>query len=155
MASALETVTIPGGRGDLARLGDLTILNDCYNANPASFRAAIELAGALRGGRRLVFVAGTMRELGPSSAERHAEIAERLAALDPDLLAAVGEFGPALEPYRAGLGDRLLVAPDADTMGRMLAPRLEGGELVVLKGSRGVALERLLPLLASRTVHRD
>lgn len=155
VARALEAVTIPGGRGELTAVGDLTVLNDCYNANPASFRAAIELAQSLRRGRRLVFVAGTMRELGRESDARHAEIAERLVALAPDLLAAVGEFGPALEPYRGQLGDRLLVAPDPEAMGRLLAPRLRGGELVVLKGSRGVALERLLPLLTTRTVHRD
>jgi UDP-N-acetylmuramoyl-tripeptide--D-alanyl-D-alanine ligase len=155
VASALGAVRIPGGRGELVSLGDLLVLNDCYNANPASFRAAIELADSIRSGRRLVFVAGSMLELGPESAARHAEIAERLVALRPELLAGVGEFGPALEPHRAALDDRLLVAPDAATMGPMLATRLRGGELLVLKGSRGVALERMLPLLTSRTVHPD
>ena len=60
--------TMPGGRGELIQAGGLTILNDCYNANPQSFRAAIATAQAMRGGRRLVFVAGTMRELGAESA---------------------------------------------------------------------------------------
>ena len=64
-----------------SRYGGLTVLNDAYNANPASFRAAIELARALRGRRRLVFVAGTMRELGDASAALHAEIAALLVAL--------------------------------------------------------------------------
>ena len=72
-------------------------------------------------------------------------------ALRPELLAAVGDFVAALEPYRASLGDRLLTAPDAPALGPLLAARLEGNELVVLKGSRGVALERLLPDLAART----
>jgi UDP-N-acetylmuramoyl-tripeptide--D-alanyl-D-alanine ligase len=156
VAVALETVTIPGGRGDLSRHGDLTILNDSYNANPASFRAAIELAATLRSGRPLVFVAGTMRELGPDSAKLHQEIADRLIDLDPDLIGAVGEFVPALDRYAERLGDRLLTAPDAVTMGKRLAPRLKGSELVVIKGSRGVALERLLPDLvaaATRPAH--
>ena len=133
------------------QVGGLTVLNDSYNANPASFRAAIDLARALRGGRRLVFVAGTMRELGEASAGLHAEVASHLVALKPDLLAAIGEFVPALEPYRSALGSRLLTAPDTEALAPLLAERLAGDELVVLKGSRGVALERLLPDLAART----
>ncbi len=151
VAAALGRVSLPGGRGELTQHGALTILNDSYNANPASFRAVIEVARSMRGNRRLVFVAGTMRELGPDAARWHAEIAEALVALDPDLLAAVGEFGPALVPYADRLGERLLTAPDALTMGEQLAPRLAGDELVVLKGSRGVTLERMLPALIART----
>ncbi len=151
VAAALGRVSLPGGRGELTQHEALTILNDSYNANPASFRAVIEVARAMRGNRRLVFVAGTMRELGPDAARWHAEIAEALVALDPDLLAAVGEFGPALVPYADRLGERLLTAPDALTMGEQLAPRLAGDELVVLKGSRGVTLERMLPALIART----
>ena len=149
VAAALEAVRLPGGRGELTQVGDLSVLNDSYNANPASFRAAIELARALRGDRRLVFVAGTMRELGEASPALHAEIASQLVTLKPDLLGAVGEFVEALAPYQARLGDRLITAPDAVALGPLLAARLQGGELVVLKGSRGVALERLLPDLAA------
>ncbi len=66
-AASLESFSIPSGRGELIQEGALTILNDCYNANPQSFRAAIATAAAIRGTRRLVFVAGTMRELGEDS----------------------------------------------------------------------------------------
>lgn len=151
VAQALEAFTIPAGRGEVVEHGALTILNDCYNANPASFRALIDVVRAIRGGRRLVFVAGTMLELGADETRLHAEIAEALVALRPDILAAVGQFGPALEPYRNVLGDRLVVAEDAVSMGRRLGPRLAGDELVVLKGSRGVALERMIPDLLGRT----
>jgi UDP-N-acetylmuramoyl-tripeptide--D-alanyl-D-alanine ligase len=149
-ARALEQVRIPGGRGELLRVGGLTIINDSYNANPQSFRAVIEVARQLRGTRRLVFVAGTMLELGADQARWHHDIAERLVALGPDLLAAVGEFVPALAPWAAALGDRLLTAADVPTLGPLLAERLRGDELVVLKASRGVALERILPALRSR-----
>ena len=60
-------MTVPGGRSELSQVGGLTILNDCYNANPHSFAASIATARELRRGRRLVFVAGTMRELGPDA----------------------------------------------------------------------------------------
>ncbi len=148
--TALEDFALPGGRGELVHLGSLTILNDCYNANPQSFRAAIETAAALRGNRRLVFVAGTMRELGADSDALHAEIASALVGLQPDLLAVVGDFTTAVEPYAGALGDRLLRASDPLTLAPMLAERLSGDEVVVLKASRGVAMERIIPALADR-----
>ncbi|HEU5217332.1 MAG TPA: UDP-N-acetylmuramoyl-tripeptide--D-alanyl-D-alanine ligase [Gemmatimonadales bacterium] len=151
VARSLESLSLPGGRGELTQHGGLSVLHDAYNANPASFRAAIELARSLRATRRLVFVAGTMRELGESSGAHHAEIASLLVALRPDVLGAVGEFVPALEPYRQALGNRLITAPDAALLGPKLAARIEGDELVVLKGSRGVALERILPDLVARS----
>ena len=149
-ARALERFSIPDGRGELVQEGQLTILNDCYNANPQSFRAAIATAAALRGDRRLVFVAGTMRELGEDSPALHREIADALVELQPDLLAAVGDFVPALEPHARALGDRLVTAADPPALAPLLAARLRGDEIVVLKASRGVALERILPALAAR-----
>jgi len=149
-AAVLERFTLPGGRSELRQEGTLTILNDCYNANPDSFRAAIATAAELRQGRRLVFVAGTMRELGAESSRLHAEVARALVNLGPDLLAVVGEFVPAVALYAAQLGDRLVSAPDAPAVGPLVAARLQGDELVVLKASRGVALERILPQLIAR-----
>jgi UDP-N-acetylmuramoyl-tripeptide--D-alanyl-D-alanine ligase len=152
-AEALEHFSIPAGRGEVLQEGELTILNDCYNANPQSFRAAIATATALRGNRRLVFVAGTMRELGADAGTLHQEIAEALVDLHPELLAAVGDFVPALEPYAGALGHRLITAADPVALGPILAQHLRGDELVVLKASRGVALERILPALQARAKH--
>jgi len=150
VAEALRTLPIPSGRGEVIEAGGLTIINDAYNANPASFLAAIATARAMRGSRRLVFVAGSMRELGPDAARHHAAVAAALVGLEPDLLAAVGDFVPVLQPYAGRLGDRLVTAPDAPTMGALLKGRLEGDELVVLKASRGAALERILPYLTGQ-----
>ena len=94
-----------------------------------------------------MFIAGTMRELGDDSRALHAEIAAALVELEPDLLAAVGDFVPALAPYAGRLGDRLITAADPVALGPLVAARLTGGEVVVLKASRGVALERILPAL--------
>ena len=152
-ARALEGFAIPSGRGELVQEGDLTILNDCHNANPQSFRAAIATAMALRGERRLVFVAGTMRELGDAAPALHQEIAEALVDLHPELLAAVGEFVPALEPYAGALRHRLITAADPLALAPLLAERLRGDEIIVLKASRGVALERIIPALKARAKH--
>jgi UDP-N-acetylmuramoyl-tripeptide--D-alanyl-D-alanine ligase len=151
-ARALEDFAIPSGRGEVMQVGRLTILNDSYNANPQSFRSAIETARSLRGTRRLVFLAGTMRELGPESVALHAEIARALVELEPDLLGAVGEFVPALAPYAGRLGDRLITADDPVALGEKVSGRLSGDEVVVLKASRGAALERILPAL-TRQAH--
>jgi UDP-N-acetylmuramoyl-tripeptide--D-alanyl-D-alanine ligase len=152
-AAALEQFSIPEGRGDLLQEGELTILNDCYNANPQSFRAAIATVAALRGSRRLVFVAGTMRELGDDGPALHREIAAALVDLHPELLAVVGDFVPALEPYAGALRHRLVTAADPLALAPLLAQHLRGDELVVLKASRGVALERILPALKARARH--
>ncbi len=146
-AAALEDVKFPGGRGDIRRQAGLTVVDDCYNANPESFRAAMATAERLRQGHRLVWVVGTMRELGSSATEYHAEVAAGLVASQPDLIAAVGEFVPALEAHGEQLGDSLISAADVAGLGVALAPRLEAGDLVVLKASRGVALEGILPYL--------
>ena len=149
-ARALESFSIPAGRGELLQEGGLTILNDCYNANPQSFRAAIATATALRGKRRLVFVAGTMRELGEDSTALHLEVADALVKLNPDLLAVGGDFVPALERHAGALGERLITAADPMALAPILTQRLQGNEMIVLKASRGVALERILPALAAR-----
>jgi UDP-N-acetylmuramoyl-tripeptide--D-alanyl-D-alanine ligase len=150
VAGALEEFTLPSGRGELLQVGRLTVLNDCYNANPQSFRAAVATARSLRGSRRLVFVAGTMRELGAASPGLHAQVARELVALGADLLAVVGDFVPALEPYHRQLGETLITAPDPLALAPILSERLRGDEVVVLKASRGVALERILPALTAR-----
>lgn len=149
-ADALRNLRIPGGRGELIEAGGLTIINDSYNANPASFLAAIATARTMRAGRKLVFVAGTMRELGTEAARHHAAVAAALVGLEPDILAAVGDFVPALARYSDKLKGRLISAPDATSMGPLLKAKLQGDELIVLKASRGAALERILPFLTGQ-----
>lgn len=143
-ARALATVQAMGGRSEFRRLHGFAILNDCYNANPTSFRAALQTFGPIRQGRRSVVVVGTMLELGASSREWHETLAREIAATDPDVIAAVGEFVPAFKALEPGLHSRLLVAADAEALGRELAGELEGGEAILLKASRGIALERVL-----------
>jgi len=147
--AALAGVVIPGGRGGLLEAGALMIVDDSYNANPSSLRAAVALARwlARRRGRPLVLVVGTMLELGAESARLHAAAAAEIAAAPPDLVAAVGAFVPAFEAHRGALAGRLLTAPDAETLGPKLKGAVQGNAIVLLKASRGVALERVLRYL--------
>jgi UDP-N-acetylmuramoyl-tripeptide--D-alanyl-D-alanine ligase len=142
----LADVRVPEGRGAVREVAGLTVIDDSYNANPASLARAVEFAHWLAGrrGRPLAIVVGTMLELGPESDRLHAAAAAQIAGVQPALVGAVGAFGPAFGPHRRALGDRLLVAEDADALGPRLKAALKGNEIVLLKGSRGVALERVL-----------
>lgn len=132
-------------RGEFHHYGAMTVIADCYNANPASVQAAIDLLVSLpRAGGR-VAVLGTMRELGAESGRLHAETAAQVAASDVDLIVATGDFVAAFDEHAPALGDRLIREADPLEAYARFAGRLHGDEMVLLKGSRGVALERLLP----------
>lgn len=150
VAGALAKVHLPHGRCELIRKGDLLVLHDAYNANPASLAATLETAALLRGNRPLVVLVGSMLELGRESERLHQEMARKVLESNPDLIGALGEFVPPLERFTADSGDRLITADNAEELGRKVAARLRGDELVVLKASRGVALERALPAILNR-----
>jgi len=95
-------------------------------------------------------VVGSMLELGDESDRLHAAAAREIAALAPALIGAVGAFVPAFAPFSGTLGPRLVTASDAAALGPKLAAALRGDEIVLLKASRGVALERVLPFLTGR-----
>jgi UDP-N-acetylmuramoyl-tripeptide--D-alanyl-D-alanine ligase len=126
------------------------VLDDCYNANPASSRAALEAIVALREpGSRLVAVLGDMLELGAASDEAHRELGEDVARIAPDAhLVAVGrETRLTVETARA----RGVVAdhvPDAAVAIRRVSGLVaDGSSTVLVKGSRGIALERVVDAL--------
>lgn len=148
-ARGLQRVPAPKLRGEWRRIADLRVLADCYNSNPPSARAALELLASLEGERK-VAVLGTMRELGASADRLHRETAEAAAAhvgRGIDLVVATGAFATAFDPLAERLGDRLIRAQDPVAAYEEVRPRLSGDEVVLLKASRGEALERWLPLL--------
>src|SRR5438874_8536659 len=147
---ALASIQLPEGRGDLRTVGGMLVIDDSYNANPASMRRAVQTAAwlAQRQRRPLVVVVGTMLELGPESARLHAEAAREIVKRKPALVAAVGTFARVFETLREDLGGRLITAADANALGPKLKSALRGNELVLLKASRGVALERVLNHIA-------
>jgi UDP-N-acetylmuramoyl-tripeptide--D-alanyl-D-alanine ligase len=143
----LRRAQLPGGRGRMLRVANLVIIDDTYNANPTSLRRAVESAAQLARDRDrpLAIAVGSMLELGAESARLHAAAAADIVKREPALVGVVGsEFAAAFAPYRSRLGARLLAAPDADALGRQLKAALAGNEVLLLKASRGVALERVL-----------
>jgi UDP-N-acetylmuramoyl-tripeptide--D-alanyl-D-alanine ligase len=137
-------------RSEVAPLGHALLLNDAYNANPGSVRAALALLRDVGEGRQRVAVLGTMRELGAQAERAHREAADAALAMDFDLVCGIGEFGPALEAAAAvHRGAAILTAPDVDDLWPLLGPKLARDAAVLLKASRGVRLERLVPLLTT------
>ncbi|MEX0909144.1 MAG: hypothetical protein WDZ58_05205, partial [Gemmatimonadaceae bacterium] len=103
---------------------------------------------AADGARQRVVVLGTMRELGAGSAQCHAEIARLAVDSGADVVAGIGEFAPPLEGMSPGKA-RVVTADDVEALWPRLEPLLQPDALILLKASRGVRLERLLPYLTT------
>lgn len=147
-ATGMAQMPVPSMRGVWESLGTAVLINDAYNANPASMRAAIALLGAVGQGRQRVAILGSMRELGASSAAQHREVAQAALASPADVIVGVGDFASALAAL-APADPRVVTAAELDTLWPLLEPRLDKRAVILLKASRGMRLERLVPLLSS------
>ena len=151
-ARGIGGMSLPPMRSNVEKLGRLLLINDAYNSNPGSARAAIELlthaGGESARGRQRVAVLGTMLELGAAAPALHDEIARTALAANVDVIAGVGEFAHALRRVGAP-ADRVVGAADADAVWPLLVSRLQPDAIILLKGSRGVRLERIVPQLTS------
>jgi UDP-N-acetylmuramoyl-tripeptide--D-alanyl-D-alanine ligase len=134
-------------RGQVERAGGLKLLLDCYNANPQSTRASVEMLELQKGGAR-VAVLGSMLELGDLSDALHEDVLRHALARDVDVVVATGKFAQAARAVGAHSGRPALVILE-DPVGEYprLKGILKGDEVVLLKASRGVALEALVPLI--------
>jgi UDP-N-acetylmuramoyl-tripeptide--D-alanyl-D-alanine ligase len=149
IARGLAAARPVGGRGVWKRAGDVTILDDTYNASPASVRAALETLAARRGDRRAVVVLGDMLELGALSDEAHREVGRHVAALRADEFVGRCAALAVEAAHAAGLTDAHHAATFEDTVAHLLK-RLAPGDVVLVKGSRGMRMERVVDALVAR-----
>ena len=152
-AEGIAAMPLPSMRTAWETLGTATLINDAYNANPPSMRAAIDLLAGVDAGRQRVAVLGGMREMGAHAERLHDEIARYVLAARVDVIAAIGDMAVALARV-ANDDPRVVTAPDVDELWPLLERRLTPHSVILLKASRGVRLERLVPHLsdwASRT----
>ena len=159
-ARGIARMPTPPMRSNIEQIGRVTLINDAYNSNPGSARAALELlahtgaggqgsrANAAGTKRQRVAILGTMLELGPTTPQLHDEIARKALDLGVDIIAGVGEFEAALKRVGAS-ADRVVYAAEADGVWPPLASRLSPDAIILLKGSRGVRLERLVPTITA------
>ncbi len=144
--AAMDLTALPSMRSAVTPLGEALLINDAYNSNPGSARAALALLGRLGEGRQRVAVLGTMRELGAHAAAAHDEIARDALRSGAAIVAGIGDFAAALQ-RAAPNDDRVVTANDVDDLWPKLRSRLAADAVILLKASRGVRLERLLPQL--------
>jgi UDP-N-acetylmuramoyl-tripeptide--D-alanyl-D-alanine ligase len=149
----LERTTPTKMRQHVAMIGDLLVIDDSYNASPQSMAAAFEVVSRIRGDRRLVLVLGEMLELGPTAPERHRRVGEDAVALRAAALIAVG---PNAQWYadgaaRAGMPPAsVIAAPSSDAAIPLVRQTVRSGDLVLIKGSRGIEMERIVEALKTQ-----
>lgn len=139
MADRAANIGFSRFRGERLEPADgIVLVNDCYNANPVSMRAALDHLATLDGGRRIA-VLGEMAELGPGGPAYHREVGEHARAHGVDLLVGVGELAREYDP------DDLVATPEEAA--ELLAAQLEPGDTVLVKGSRSAGLEAVAEAL--------
>jgi len=143
-ADAMADARVSPWRGEVFVRDGVTVLNDAYNANPTSVRAALETLVAIERTGRTVAVLGVMAEIGATAAEEHLGIGQACAELGVDRVIAVGPDAAGITEgaQRAGTADAITV-PDAAAAAEALAGTLQAGDAVLVKGSRVAGLEKV------------
>ncbi len=159
----IEKVRPAGARMNLEQLqGGWLLLDDSYNANPVSMQAAIETMGEIAQGISKILILGSMLELGPMAPAFHEQVGEVAAMAQPDILVTVGSLARHLASGAIAAGlreDRILSFDDREQCLEWLAGAEQGffngnARAVLVKGSRGIGLERIAGLIRQRVQDR-
>ena len=142
-AFGIASMRVPPMRVSFQQVGRATVINDAYNSNPGSARAALELLEHAGRGRQRVAVLGSMLEMGAHASRLHREVAAAALGAPIEVIAGVGDFADALSALEAD-PQRVVTAPGVEELWAQLVSRLRPDAVILLKGSRGVRLERLV-----------
>ncbi|MFN0141646.1 MAG: UDP-N-acetylmuramoyl-tripeptide--D-alanyl-D-alanine ligase [Pyrinomonadaceae bacterium] len=153
VASSLASVAPPPQRGEVMHFKDgFTVINDSYNSNPAALLSMVTtLVDGAAGAKRKIVVAGEMLELGDGAAEIHRETGEKIATSGIDMLIGVRGFAKEMVDgaKRAGLAEAKFVE-DSKVAGDLLAEIVGEGDVILVKGSRGVRTENAIDKLLAK-----
>jgi UDP-N-acetylmuramoyl-tripeptide--D-alanyl-D-alanine ligase len=139
-------------RGETIEINGIRIVNDAYNANPDSVKAGLEAFEALSHSGRRILILGDMLELGNEAERYHEELGESLSNFNFELALLIGLMGKAVidGAKRAGIAkERLLGFADSATAATEIFNLIKDGDLVYVKGSRGIGLEKIIEKLKS------
>jgi UDP-N-acetylmuramoyl-tripeptide--D-alanyl-D-alanine ligase len=152
--SALATLAPPDQRGQVLQLGNITVINDCYNSNPKALDAMVDALAAMKAGRRIV-VAGEMLELGPAGEQLHRAAGQHMAEKQISVLVGVRGLAQAMVDGARHSGTEAEFVATPEEAGAWLAREARDGDVVLLKASRGVKLEKALEAWKARRDSRN
>jgi UDP-N-acetylmuramoyl-tripeptide--D-alanyl-D-alanine ligase len=142
-AHSLASLHPSDKRGEVVKVNNITAINDCYNCNPTALRAMVETLAAMPA-RRHIAVVGEMLELGPAGEEMHRQSGRHIAEQKIDALVGVRGMAKQMVEAAAGAGIRAEYVATPEEAGEWLAREARVGDVILLKASRGVKLERAL-----------
>ncbi len=148
-AAALGTLAPADKRGQVVQVGNIMVINDCYNSNPRALEAMVDSLAKTPAKRRIV-VAGEMLELGPAGEEMHRRSGQHMAEKKIDLLLGVRGLARPMVEAAVQSGMRAIFVSTPEEAGECLVRETRDGDVVLLKGSRGVKLERALETWKSK-----
>jgi UDP-N-acetylmuramoyl-tripeptide--D-alanyl-D-alanine ligase len=147
--AALATLAPADKRGQVLQLGNITVINDCYNSNPKALHAMVDALAAMKARRRIV-VAGEMLELGPAGEEMHRTAGRHVAEKKIEILLGVRGLAQSMIEGARDAGGRGEFVATPEEAGEWLARETRDGDVVLLKASRGVKLEKALDTWKAR-----
>jgi UDP-N-acetylmuramoyl-tripeptide--D-alanyl-D-alanine ligase len=140
---ALASLAPADKRGQVVKLGNITVINDCYNCNPTALQAMVDTLASMPAKRRIV-VAGAMLELGPTGDDLHRGAGRHMATKKIDILLGVSGAAQHMVEAAKGAGMRAEFVATPEEAGEWLARETRDGDMVLMKASRGVKLEKAL-----------
>ncbi len=146
------------GRCRPLAIGEWTVIDDTYNASPSSMQAACELLGNWQGDGQRILIAGDMRALGANSHQYHTQLGEQVAATGIDRLLVWGKDAQQVAARAHAVGmdaGRIGACDDADTLKLLLDMWLEPGDVVLVKGSRDMHMERVIERIRQLAAERS
>ena len=143
IASALPALQAADKRGQVVQLGNIAVLYDCYNSSPKALMSAVDTLSAMPARRRIV-VAGEMLELGATGEQWHRDCGKYMAGKKLDFLLGVRGLANAMVEAATGAGMKAEFVITPEEAGDWLAKETRDGDVVLLKASRGVKLEKAL-----------
>ena len=149
IVQALKSFESPQGRGQIVRLGRGWLINDTYNANPVSMRAALQILQAIETRSKRIFVAADMLELGRQSRALHRSMGHAIEAAGVDVLITVGPLAGLMAPgpKRRDKKMQVFACTDVESAQKCLAKVFHNGDSVLIKGSRRMHMEQVVEFL--------
>ncbi len=147
--AALGTLVPGDKRGQVLQVGNITVVNDCYNSNPKALEAMVNALAGMTAERRIAVV-GAMLELGPTAEQLHRQAGQHIAKKKIDVLLGVREPARVMVEAARSAGARAEFVATPEEAGEWLAGEARAGDVVLLKASRGVKLEKALEIWKAR-----